>query len=82
MSQDQKKEPSSMARVTRYSGIGIQLAGTILVFALLGRWLDDTYPSSKRWFTMGLVIFATIFSMYNVLRQVNKMNAEDDERKK
>ena len=82
MSQDKKKEPSSFARVARLSGIGMQMAGTIFIFAMLGKWLDEKYPSDKKWFTIGLVLFATVFSMYSLLRQVNKMNQEEDDRKK
>lgn len=82
MSDDKKEEPSSFSRVARLSGIGMQIAGTILVFALIGRWLDGKYPSDKKWFTIGLVLFATVMSIYNVLRQVNKMNQEEDDRKK
>ncbi len=71
-----------MARIARLSGMGMQLAGTIFIFAMLGRWLDDKYPSNKKWFTIGLVLFATVLSLYSILRQVNKMNDEDDQRKK
>ena len=82
MSDDKKKEPSSFSRVARLSGIGMQIAGTIFVFALLGKWLDEKYPSDKKWWTIGLVLFATVMSIYNVLRQVNKMNDQEDARKK
>lgn len=58
------------------------MAGTIFIFAMLGKWLDEKYPSDKKWFTIGLVLFATVFSMYSLLRQVNKMNQEEDDRKK
>lgn len=82
MSDDKKKDSSSISRVARLSGIGMQMALTILVFALIGRWLDGKYPSSKKWFTIGCVLFATVMSMYNVLRQVNYMNKQEDDRKK
>jgi F0F1-type ATP synthase assembly protein I len=82
MSEEQKKQPSSRSRLARLSGMGIQMAGTIFVFALLGRWLDEKYPSDKKWWTIGLVLFATVMSMYNILRQVNKMNEQDDANKK
>ena len=82
MSDDKKKQPSSFSRVARLSGIGMQMAGTIFIFAMIGKWLDDKYPSNKKWFTIGLVLFATVLSMYNILRQVNKMNQDEDEGKK
>jgi F0F1-type ATP synthase assembly protein I len=82
MSDEQKKERSSFSRVARLSGMGMQMAGTIFIFAMLGKWLDEKYPSNKKWFTIGLVLFATFFSMYNILRQVNMMNKDEDDRKK
>ena len=82
MSEEQKKQPSSRSRLARLSGMGIQMAGTIFVFAMLGRWLDEKYPSDKKWWTIGLVLFATVMSMYNILRQVNKMNEQEDASKK
>lgn len=82
MGEDQKKEKSSISRVARLSGMGMQMAGTIFIFALLGKWLDEKYPSNKKWFTIGLVLFATVLSMYNILRQVNYMNSQEDEQKK
>ena len=82
MNEEQKKQPSSRSRLARLSGMGIQMAGTIFVFALLGRWLDEKYPSDKKWWTIGLVLFATVMSMYNILRQVNKMNEQEDASKK
>jgi F0F1-type ATP synthase assembly protein I len=82
MSNEQKKQPSSRSRLARLSGMGMQMAGTIFIFAMLGRWLDEKYPSDKKWWTVGLVLFATVMSMYNILRQVNKMNQDEDELKK
>lgn len=82
MSNEQKNQPSSRSRLARLSGMGIQMAGTIFIFAMLGRWLDEKYPSNKKWFTIGLVLFATVMSMYNILRQVNGMNKEEDDLKK
>lgn len=79
MSNEQENQPSSRSRLARLSGMGIQMAGTIFIFAMIGRWLDGKYPSDKKWFTIGLVLFATVMSMYNILRQVNLMNQEDDD---
>ena len=82
MSDEPKKQPSSFSRVARLSGIGMQMAGTIFIFAMAGKWLDEKYPSNKKWFTIGFVLFATVLSMYNILRQVNTMNKDEDDRKK
>ena len=55
------------------------MAGTIFLGAYLGRWLDEKYPSDKKWFTIGLTILAVILSMYSILKKVNELNRQDDE---
>lgn len=67
----EQKKPN---RFVRLSGIGIQMAATIFLGAFLGRYLDDKYPMEKKWWTIGLIIFAVAISLYNVLKQVNRLN--------
>jgi F0F1-type ATP synthase assembly protein I len=67
----EQKKPN---RFIRLSGIGIQMAATIFLGAFLGRYLDDKYPMEKKWWTIGLTIFAVAISLYNVLKQVNRLN--------
>ena len=73
----QQPEKKKTNRFVRLSGIGAQMAGTIFLGAFLGRYLDDKYPMEKKWWTIGLTIFAVAISLYNVLKQVNRMNDED-----
>lgn len=76
-----KKGPtkkSSVSRYARFSGIAFQMGATIFLGAYLGRYLDEKYPSNKKWFTIGLTLFAVAISLYNILRQLNRINAEDD----
>ncbi len=67
-----------MPRFARLSGIGLQMGATIYLGAMLGKFLDGKFPNKKNWFTIGLTLFAVALSLYNVLRQVNRINAEDD----
>ena len=67
----EQKKPN---RFVRLSGIGIQMAATIFLGAFLGRYLDDKYPMEKKWWTIGLTIFTVAISLYNVLKQVNRLN--------
>ncbi|MDB4074875.1 AtpZ/AtpI family protein [Crocinitomicaceae bacterium] len=73
-----KKKSSGSSRYIRLSGIGAQMAATIFLGAIFGRYLDDACPSDKKWFTIGITLFAVAISLYNVLRQVNKLNSKDD----
>lgn len=58
-------------------GVAAQMGATIFLGAFAGKKLDEKFPSNKKWFTMGLTIFAVIVSLYMVLRQVNKINEDD-----
>jgi len=80
MSEPDNKEKSKKGapKFARLSGIGLQMGATIFLGAYLGKYLDEKYPADKKWFTIGLTLFAVAISLYNVLRQVNKLNAEDD----
>lgn len=73
-----EKKPSSFSRYARFSAISFQMGATIFLGAYFGKWLDQKYPSDKAWFTIGLTLFAVALSLYNILRQVNKLNSEDD----
>lgn len=78
-SKDKKEAPKGgLTKFARLSGIGLQMGVTIFLGAYLGKYLDDKYPMEKKWWTIGLTLFAVAVSLYNVLRQVNKINAEDD----
>lgn len=64
-----------------FTGIAAQMGVTIFLGAYFGKMLDEKYPSNKKWFTMGLTIFAVCVSLYNVLRQLNRINEKNDRNK-
>lgn len=76
MSEPEKK--NRVPRFARLSGIGIQMGATIYLGAMLGKFLDSKYPNEKNWFTIGFTLLAVVIALYTVLRQVNRINAEDD----
>lgn len=73
-----KKPNRKVPRFARLSGIGLQMGATIFLGAYLGKYLDGKYPSDKNWYTIGLTLFAVAISLYNILKQVNRINNEDD----
>lgn len=77
-----KKKPTKKSKplnkFARLSGIGIQMGVTIFLGAYLGKFLDNKYPNDKKWFTIGLTLLAVAISFYSVLKQVNKINQEED----
>lgn len=73
-----EKESKGPSRFLRLSGLGFQMGATIFLGAYLGKFLDEKYPMDKKWWTIGLTLTAVAISLYNVLRQLNRINAEDD----
>jgi F0F1-type ATP synthase assembly protein I len=76
----QKKESKGPSRFAQLSGVGLQMGVTIFLGAYLGKYLDGKYPMDKKWWTIGLTITAVAIALYNVLRQLNRINSEDDKK--
>jgi F0F1-type ATP synthase assembly protein I len=75
-------EGNSLKYYARFSAIAAQMGGTIFVGAYFGKWLDGKYPMEKKWFTIVFTLLSVTLALISVLRQVNKINKELDERKK
>ena len=73
----QKKSNNTRNNLARFSGIAFQMGATIFLAAYAGKWLDLKYPSDKKWFTIALTLTGVALSLYNVLRQINKINDEN-----
>ena len=72
------KENKPFGKIIRLSGIGIQMGIIIFLGAYLGRWLDEKYSSETKWFTLIFTILAVAVALYFVLKQVNRINNEND----
>ena len=55
----------------------MQMGITIFAGAYFGKYLDEQYPSSKKWFTMLFTILSMGVSIYLVLNQLKKLNDQD-----
>jgi F0F1-type ATP synthase assembly protein I len=72
-----EKPKRDFSKFARFSGIGIQMGVTIFLGAYLGKYLDQKYTLEKKWFTILFTLLSVALALYNVLRQVNKMNDEN-----
>tara|TARA_B100001287_G_scaffold141563_1_gene119091 strand:- start:24084 stop:24311 length:228 start_codon:yes stop_codon:yes gene_type:complete len=68
----------SFKNYARFSAIAIQMGGTIFAGAYLGKWLDSKYPMDKNWFTIILTLLSVAVAIISLLKQVNKLNKELD----
>ena len=64
-----------------FTGIAAQMGVTIFLGAYFGKMLDEKYPSDKKWFTIGLTLFGVFLSMYNILKQLKRINEKEDAQK-
>jgi F0F1-type ATP synthase assembly protein I len=61
----------------RYAGLGIQLAVSLLVFVLIGQWLD------RKLGTKGILTVVAAFvgfggTMYSLIRSLNRKDGGDE----
>lgn len=76
-----KNHKSNYNVYVRFSTIALQMGATIFAGAYLGKWLDSKYPMDKNWFTIVFTLLSVAFAMVNLLRQLNRINKEEDEKK-
>lgn len=76
-SDEERRERSAAAR---YAGIGLQFAGSLLVFGWLGDWLDGRFGTAPLFLYLGVFLGggAAFYSMYRQLMA----NLEREERAK
>lgn len=79
MTEKKKNKPQKQPnRILELSGVAAQMGATIFLGAYLGRYLDEKYPSDKKWFTMICTLVAVGVSLYAVVQQLNKINERKD----
>ncbi|AFH48478.1 Hypothetical protein IALB_0766 [Ignavibacterium album JCM 16511] len=74
----------SLKEVGPYLGIGVQLAATIVLMALIGNWLDKKF-GQKFIFTLIFSLLGIFSGMYNLLKTLNyleKRKKESDDAEK
>lgn len=77
----EKKPKNTLNKFARLSGIAIQMGAIIFIGAYSGKLLDEKYPLNKKWFTIVLTLLGVVVALYTVLKQVNKINNEENEQK-
>ena len=73
----------SLRDVGPYFGLGLQLAATIVVFVLIGSWLDKKY-SQKYIFTLISGVLGIAIGLYNLIKTLaylEKRNKTENEKK-
>lgn len=72
-----KKEPKESRRqslnaMARYSGMGFQIAATVIIGIISGKWLDSKFTMKFPVFTASLSIVGVFLGVYFVIRDLLK----------
>ncbi|MEI6865239.1 AtpZ/AtpI family protein [Flavicella sp.] len=70
-----KSKKKQLNKFLRFTGIGIQLGGSIYIFSYIGKKLD-AYFGFEKVITLSLVLFAFVVTMYSIIQQLKKMEDE------
>ena len=68
------KKGKSLTKFIRFAGIGVQLGVTMYLASLLGKKADAYFGLETPWCTLALIVLALVLFIYNLTRQLNKLN--------
>lgn len=69
-----KKRPNKWLQLIN---IPFQMGVTIVVFAFIGKWLDEKYEITNKLFATILTLLGVVLALYNVIVQVNNINKNE-----
>lgn len=72
--EDNKPNKKQFNKWLALINIPIQMGAIIFLFSYFGNWLDDNYASPKVYYNKILIMVGVALALYNVIRQVNKIN--------
>jgi F0F1-type ATP synthase assembly protein I len=79
LSNSKKPSSSKFSSYAKFSAIGFQMAAIIAIFTFLGTYLDDKNSGSTPWWTIGFSLFGVTASLVLVIREVLRMNKENEQ---
>ena len=75
--QQKKSQKKQLKKYVQFTGIAFQMGATIYLAAYVGKKLDAHYQMEKNLITLVLILLAVIVSIWNVNRQLKKINDQD-----
>ena len=70
MKQDPKTK--NVNNFLKFSGMGIQMALTIAIFAGIGYWLDNKFQTKQPYWTAAMSLVGVFGGIFSVIRQLPK----------
>lgn len=60
-----------------FTSMPFQMGATIYLFYWVGSWLDTRYDVSGGWWVKGLTMLGVILSLYQFIRQANRISKDE-----
>ena len=71
------KENKVLKELSPYLTLGIEFAFSVLVFVLLGRWLDEKFETQPI-YTISFILFSVIGGFVRMFFKINYLGKKDD----
>lgn len=71
------KENKALKELSPYLTLGIEFAFSVLLFVLLGIWVDGKFDTSPI-FTVGLILFSVIGGFVRMFVKINYLGKQSD----
>lgn len=66
----EKEKRTTPSNLMKYSGLGAELVVVLIGAAWLGRWLDAKFEVESGLFTIFIMLFALVGSMYRLIKSL------------
>lgn len=76
MNPNQKKKQPNKWLV--FLNIPFQMGIIILLFSYIGKWFDQKFSNLSEIYFKIFVLLGVLLALYNVIRQVNQLNKNDE----
>jgi len=70
----QKKPKRRLNSYIQFTGVAFQMGVTFYLAAFFGKKLDAKYQLQKPYFTVSLILLGLIVSIYNLVKQLKRIN--------
>lgn len=69
----------AIKEIAPYSGLGLQLAVTVIIFWFIGKLVDEHYGTSPLWMVVGAMLGIAV-GMYNFIKAVIELGKKKEKR--
>ncbi|OFY67280.1 MAG: hypothetical protein A3H98_02160 [Bacteroidetes bacterium RIFCSPLOWO2_02_FULL_36_8] len=64
-----KPKKDKLSTYIKYSGVGMQMVGSILIGVFGGLYLDKYFQNNFKWFTVSLTVLSIVSVLYSVSKE-------------